>query len=109
MTAIPSCAPGVGVPSASGSRVVRATCPRALTTVTACTGRSASRPLRDLRPERPWEGADVPNEPSVRSVAYGLVNQLRDPAIHLEGSRAFLVYAFGGESGLAIAELIDDT
>ena len=33
-----------------------------------------------LRPERQWEGADAPLESSVRSVAYGHVNQLRDPA-----------------------------
>ena len=34
-----------------------------------------------LRPEFDWEGADAPLEPSVRSTAYGRVNQLRDPAI----------------------------
>ncbi len=37
-----------------------------------------------LRPERQWEGADAPLESSVRSVAYGHVNQLRDPAIFSE-------------------------
>ncbi|MEZ4572814.1 MAG: hypothetical protein R2849_21345 [Thermomicrobiales bacterium] len=58
-----------------------------------------------LRPERPWEGADAPVEPSIRSVAYGLVNQLRDPAIYEEDGRVYLLYAFGGESGIGIAEL----
>ena len=58
-----------------------------------------------LRPERPWEGADAPLEPSMRSVAYGLVNQLRDPAIYCEDERIYLLYAFGGESGIGIAEL----
>lgn len=62
-----------------------------------------------LRPERTWEGADAPNEPSLRSVAYGLVNQLRDPAIFLDDGRAYMVYAVGGESGLGIAELIDES
>ena len=38
-----------------------------------------------LRPERDWEGATSPLEPSVRSKAYGRVNQLRDPAIYIEG------------------------
>ena len=58
-----------------------------------------------LRPERPWEGADAPLEPSIRSVAYGKVNQLRDPAIFEEHGRVFLLYAVAGESGLAISEL----
>ena len=58
-----------------------------------------------LRPERAWEGADAPLEPSLRSVAYGHVNQLRDPAIFQEDGRSFLLYAVAGESGIAIAEL----
>jgi len=44
-------------------------------------------------------------EPSIRSVAYGHVNQLRDPAIFQEDGRTFLLYAVAGESGIAIAEL----
>ena len=58
-----------------------------------------------LRPERPWEGADTPLEPSFRSVAYGMVNQLRDPAVYLEGERIYLLYAVAGESGIAIARV----
>ena len=58
-----------------------------------------------LRPERPWEGADAPLAPSVRSVAYGHVNQLRDPAIFVEDDRIYLLYAVAGESGIAIAEV----
>ncbi len=58
-----------------------------------------------LRPERAWEGADAPLEPSIRSVAYGHVNQLRDPAIFVEDGRTYLLYAVAGESGIAIAEL----
>jgi hypothetical protein len=58
-----------------------------------------------LRPERPWEGAEAPLEPSVRSVAYGHVNQLRDPAIFVEGERTYLLYTVAGESGIAIAEV----
>ncbi len=59
-----------------------------------------------LRPEKEWEGANKPLEPSMRSVAYHPVNQLRDPAIYVEGDRIFLLYAVAGESGIAIAELI---
>jgi hypothetical protein len=62
-------------------------------------------PIEVLRPERRWEGADAPPEASVRSVAYGRVNQLRDPAIFEEDGRVYLLYAVAGESGVAIAEL----
>lgn len=58
-----------------------------------------------LRPEFDWEGADAPLEPSVRSTAYGHVNQLRDPAIFEEDGRIYLLYAVAGESGIAIAEV----
>ena len=58
-----------------------------------------------LRPEHPWEGADAPLEPSARSVAYGRVNQLRDPAIFVEDDHIYLLYAVAGESGIAIAEV----
>ncbi|KON31146.1 hypothetical protein AC482_01805 [miscellaneous Crenarchaeota group-15 archaeon DG-45] len=58
-----------------------------------------------LRPETDWEGGDAPLEPSVRSVAYGHVNQLRDPAIYVEDDDVYLLYAVAGESGIAIAKL----
>jgi hypothetical protein len=60
-----------------------------------------------LKPERAWEGADAANEPSVRSTAYGVVNQLRDPAIFEDEGRVFLFYAVGGEAGIAVAELFE--
>ena len=65
-----------------------------------------SRAVEVLRPEESWEGADAPLEPSVRSVAYGIVNQLRDPAVYVENERAFLLYAVAGESGIGLAEII---
>lgn len=58
-----------------------------------------------LRPERSWEGADAPVTPSLRSTAYGHVNQLRDPAVFEEDGRIYLLYAVAGESGIAIAEV----
>ena len=64
-----------------------------------------SEPVEVLRPERDWEGADAPLEPSVRSTAYGHVNQLRDPAVHVEDGRVFLLYAVAGESGIGLAEV----
>jgi hypothetical protein len=65
-----------------------------------------SAPTEILRPERSWEGADAPLVPSVRSTAYGRVNQLRDPAIFDENGRVYLLYAVAGESGIAIAEVL---
>lgn len=58
-----------------------------------------------LKPELDWEGVNAPNEPSVRSVAYGCVNQLRDPCIFVDEGRVYLLYAGGGESAIGIAEL----
>jgi len=66
-----------------------------------------SPPTEVLRPERAWEGADAPLVPSIRSTAYGTVNQLRDPAILEDRGRTYLFYAVAGESGIAIAELVD--
>ncbi len=66
---------------------------------------SATDPVEVLRPERDWEGADAPLEPSVRGTAYGHVNQLRDPAIFEENGRTYLLYAVAGERGIAIAEV----
>ena len=65
-----------------------------------------SAPVEVLRPERDWEGANAPMEPSVRGVVYGAVNQLRDPAIYVEGDDVYLLYAVAGESGIAIACLL---
>ena len=58
-----------------------------------------------LRPERDYEGADAPVQPSVRSSAYGIVNQLRDPAIFVEDESIYLLYAVAGEAGIALAEI----
>lgn len=58
-----------------------------------------------MRPELPWEGSEAPLEPSVRSVAYGRLNQLRDPAIFVEDNEHHLLYAGGGESGIGLARL----
>ena len=58
-----------------------------------------------LRPETDWEGANEPLEPSVRSVAYGHANQLRDPAVYVQDDDIYLLYAVAGESGIAIAKL----
>ncbi len=62
-----------------------------------------------VRPEREYEGALAQLEPSVRSTAYGVVNQLRDPAIFVEGENVYLLYAVGGEAGIALARIRFDS
>lgn len=64
-----------------------------------------SAPVEVLRAERPWEGADLPAVPSLRSAINREVNQIRDPAIFQQNGRAYLLYAVKGERGLGIAEL----
>ena len=52
-----------------------------------------SEPVQILRPDFDWEGADAPLEPSIRSTAYGHVNQMRDPAIFVEAGSIYLLGA----------------
>ena len=65
----------------------------------------ASAPILVMKPEYDWEGADAPLVPSIRSVAHGHVNQLRDPYIYEENGKLFMLYAVAGESGIGIVEL----
>lgn len=64
-----------------------------------------SEPVEVLRPQRRWEGAEEPANPSRRGAVDEPVNQLRDPCIFEEDGRTFLLYAVAGESGIGIAEL----
>jgi hypothetical protein len=64
---------------------------------------SESSPVEVLRPVRAWEGADAPAVPSVRSTAYGHVNQLRDPAVYEESGRTYLLYAVAAGASAPIA------
>ena len=66
---------------------------------------SESKEVMVLKPEFDWEGASAPVEPSVRSTAYGQVNQLRDPALYVEDDQVYLFYAVAGESGIALARV----
>jgi hypothetical protein len=62
-------------------------------------------PVEVLRAELPWEGGDLPVEPSWRGAIRLPVNQLRDPCVFEEDGRLFLLYAVRGEAGIALAEL----
>ena len=67
----------------------------------------ASEAFEVLRPETEWEGANLPLEPSTRGAIEVPVNQLRDPAIFEEDGETYLFYSIAGESGIAIARIIE--
>lgn len=69
------------------------------------TGWHESPSVEVLRPERSWEGADLPVEPSRRGSINEPVNQLRDPAVYEEGAVVYLLYSVAGERGIALARL----
>lgn len=64
-------------------------------------------PVSILKPERPWEGADCPQEVSRGGAIHQPAYQLRDPAIFEEAGRTYLLYTTAGEHAIAIAELHD--
>lgn len=67
----------------------------------------ATDPVTVLEPAEDYEGAGLPAEPSIRGCSPEPVRQLRDPAIFREGGRTYLLYSVAGESGIAIAEIVD--
>ena len=67
-----------------------------------------SGPAEILEPERDYEGALLPLEPSRSGAVHGPVRQLRDPAIYEKGGSFYLLYSVAGESGIAIARLNSD-
>jgi hypothetical protein len=58
-----------------------------------------------LKPETVYEGADLSITPSEGGKANGREHALRDPHIYEEGGKVYLLYAYAGESGIAIAEI----
>lgn len=64
-----------------------------------------SAPREILRPERDWEGADLPVEPSRAGAVDAPANQLRDPAVFVEGAAVRLLYSVAGEHGIGLAAL----
>lgn len=65
----------------------------------------ASEAVEVLRPELPYEGGGRPLRPSVSGAVHEPVNELRDPAIHREAGRTFLLYSGAGEASICGAEL----
>ena len=59
-----------------------------------------------LQPAEPWEGADLPVEPSVFGPSRGREHALRDPAVFDVDGQSYLLYATAGESGIGIAQFM---
>ena len=57
-----------------------------------------------LKPEKEWEGANLPLYKSVASAINTPVNQLRDPALFIEGGKNYLLYSVRGENGIGIVQ-----
>jgi hypothetical protein len=57
-------------------------------------------------PKYDWEGANQSLIPSKFGMALGFSNQLRDPCIFKEDNNLYMLYSYGGESGIAITKLI---
>ena len=71
-----------------------------------------TEPVEVLRPVEPWEGADLPLEPTARGPAFDPQNGLRDPfALDLSEDRwgddagRWLFYAAAGEFALGVTRL----
>jgi hypothetical protein len=65
----------------------------------------ASTPVEVMRPERPYECANLPVEPSAVGDVEVPVRQIRDPGIFEEAGHTYLIYSTCGEQGLAGAEV----
>jgi hypothetical protein len=60
-----------------------------------------------LQPELEWEGANLSATPSARGPIFMPANQLRDPALFVDGDRQYLLYAAAGEQAIGLAAVID--
>ncbi len=60
-----------------------------------------------LRPEEPYEGAELPILTSVIGAAEGPLHELRDPGLLIEEHAQYLYYSVAGEQGIAMARFSD--
>ncbi|MEI9863711.1 MAG: hypothetical protein WDN00_03965 [Limisphaerales bacterium] len=67
--------------------------------------RVMSAPQLVLKPEKDYEGAELPVVPSIVGGSKQMEHALRDPGIFQENGHIYLIYAVAGERGLAMAEL----
>ncbi|MEP3836423.1 MAG: hypothetical protein ABJM36_02195 [Algibacter sp.] len=65
----------------------------------------AGTPNEILRPEKDYEGVNLPILESVKGISRNPVHELRDPAILIDNNEVFLYYSISGEFGIAVAKL----
>lgn len=58
-----------------------------------------------VRPEKDYEGGNLPLTTSRAGLFRGRVRELRDPALYVENDGWYLLYSVAGESGIAIGAL----
>ncbi|MEI6948389.1 hypothetical protein V9K67_14425 [Paraflavisolibacter sp. H34] len=66
---------------------------------------TATAPVDVVRPEKEYEGGNLPVAASQPGLYYGNVRQLRDPYLYEESGRLYLLYSVAGEAGIAIGEV----
>lgn len=70
---------------------------------------TATAPVEVLRPEKNYEGADVPLEASAGGMSYGREHAVRDPGVLKVGDAIYLYYSIAGERGIAVAKVTVST
>ncbi|MCW2348578.1 hypothetical protein [Sphingobium sp. B12D2B] len=66
---------------------------------------TASTPTEVMRPEKAYEGANLPLVSSRGGMATGAEHALRDPGVLNDDGRIYLYYAVSGEKGIAVARV----
>lgn len=71
----------------------------------AWTEWTATAPIEVLKPERAYEGGDLPLARSRGGMSEGRERALRDPAILDDNGQLYLYYTVAGENGIAVARV----
>ncbi|MBP0904051.1 hypothetical protein ACFSKN_09125 [Mariniflexile gromovii] len=58
-----------------------------------------------LKPEKDYEGVNLPIQESVKGFSKVPMHELRDPAIFIDKNEVYLYYSIAGEFGIAVAKL----
>jgi len=70
---------------------------------------SPTEPIPVLSPSTEYEGIDRSSRPSAPGSPPGKVNQVRDPEIFTDNTGGvYLFYSIAGESGIAVAKILDE-
>ena len=65
-----------------------------------------THPTGLLRAEQPWEGSELPVQPSLRSETNERINDLRDPDVFVDvDGQIYLVYVAAGEQSIGVVRL----